>query len=167
MSKTQSKFEAYPYILLNLLLATLAFIQAPIIMMSQNDQIEKDRLSSATKISRSRTTQSSTTKSSRHFGNKIDWLCAKPGNIRSSHSPIQESEIILSKQPLHTITTHCSFKTICVQAKKSSLENNELIDWCTKINNWARVKQATRGRVFDYSTQILTTNSNDKFRGNR
>jgi uncharacterized membrane protein len=37
-------FDPYPYILLNLLLSTLAAIQAPIIMMSQNRQEERDRL---------------------------------------------------------------------------------------------------------------------------
>jgi uncharacterized membrane protein len=38
-------FDPYPYILLNLVLSMLAAIQAPIILMSQNRQSEKDRLS--------------------------------------------------------------------------------------------------------------------------
>ncbi|GAB4228550.1 MAG: DUF1003 domain-containing protein [Chlamydiales bacterium] len=38
-------FDPYPYILLNLLLSSLAAFQAPIIMMSQNRQAAKDRLS--------------------------------------------------------------------------------------------------------------------------
>ncbi len=37
-------FDPYPYILLNLGLSTLAAIQAPIIMMSQNRQAEKDKI---------------------------------------------------------------------------------------------------------------------------
>ncbi len=37
-------FDLYPYILLNLFLSMLASIQAPIILMSQNRQGEKDRL---------------------------------------------------------------------------------------------------------------------------
>ncbi len=37
-------FDPYPYILLNLGLSTLAAFQAPIIMMSQNRQAEKDRV---------------------------------------------------------------------------------------------------------------------------
>lgn len=37
-------FDPYPYILLNLFLSMLAAIQAPIILMSQNRQREKDRL---------------------------------------------------------------------------------------------------------------------------
>ncbi|UPG91871.1 DUF1003 domain-containing protein [Luteibacter aegosomaticola] len=37
-------FDPYPYIFLNLLLSMLAAIQAPVIMMSQNRQAEKDRM---------------------------------------------------------------------------------------------------------------------------
>jgi uncharacterized membrane protein len=37
-------FDPYPFILLNLFLSMLAAIQAPIILMSQNRQAEKDRL---------------------------------------------------------------------------------------------------------------------------
>jgi uncharacterized membrane protein len=37
-------FDPYPYILLNLFLSMLAAVQAPIILMSQNRQSEKDRL---------------------------------------------------------------------------------------------------------------------------
>ena len=36
-------FDPYPFILLNLILSCLASIQAPLIMMSQNRQEEKDR----------------------------------------------------------------------------------------------------------------------------
>ncbi len=39
-------FDPYPYILLNLVLSCLAALQAPIIMMSQNRQEDKDRLRS-------------------------------------------------------------------------------------------------------------------------
>jgi uncharacterized membrane protein len=37
-------FDPYPYILLNLVLSCLAAIQAPVIMMSQNRQEDRDRL---------------------------------------------------------------------------------------------------------------------------
>ncbi|OOM68614.1 DUF1003 domain-containing protein [Clostridium sp. BL-8] len=37
-------FDPYPFVFLNLVLSCLAAIQAPIIMMSQNRQTEKDRL---------------------------------------------------------------------------------------------------------------------------
>ena len=42
-----STFDPYPYILLNLFLSMLAAIQAPIILMSQNRQAERDRTSAA------------------------------------------------------------------------------------------------------------------------
>jgi uncharacterized membrane protein len=37
------KFDPYPFILMNLILSSIAALQAPIIMMSQNRQEEKDR----------------------------------------------------------------------------------------------------------------------------
>lgn len=43
---SQQAFDPYPFILLNLVLSCLAAIQAPIIMMSQNRQEERDRLRS-------------------------------------------------------------------------------------------------------------------------
>jgi uncharacterized membrane protein len=43
MAKNQKAFDPYPFILLNLLLSTIAALQAPVIMMSQNRQEEKDR----------------------------------------------------------------------------------------------------------------------------
>ena len=36
-------FDPYPFILLNLVLSCVAAIQAPLIMMSQNRQEDKDR----------------------------------------------------------------------------------------------------------------------------
>jgi uncharacterized membrane protein len=41
----KKSFDPYPYILLNLFLSMIAAIQAPIILMSQNRQAYKDRLS--------------------------------------------------------------------------------------------------------------------------
>ncbi len=38
-------WDAYPFIFLNLMLSTIAALQAPIIMMSQNRQVKKDRIS--------------------------------------------------------------------------------------------------------------------------
>lgn len=40
-------FDPYPYIFLNLMLSTVAAIQAPIIMMSQNRQGAKDRIAAS------------------------------------------------------------------------------------------------------------------------
>ncbi|RLE38889.1 cyclic nucleotide-binding protein [Candidatus Woesearchaeota archaeon] len=42
--KYEKSFDAYPYILLNLVLSCLAAIQAPIILMSQNRAAERDRI---------------------------------------------------------------------------------------------------------------------------
>ncbi len=39
-----SSFDPYPFILLNLILSVLAAIQAPIILMAQNRQAERDRM---------------------------------------------------------------------------------------------------------------------------
>src|SRR5210317_292080 len=41
-----SVWDPYPFILLNLVLSCLAAIQAPIILMSQNREAQKDRLRS-------------------------------------------------------------------------------------------------------------------------
>lgn len=38
------KFDPYPFILMNLILSCVAALQAPIILMSQNRQEEKDRM---------------------------------------------------------------------------------------------------------------------------
>jgi uncharacterized membrane protein len=40
----RDSFDPYPFIFLNLILSMLAAIQAPIIMMSQNRQAERDRI---------------------------------------------------------------------------------------------------------------------------
>jgi uncharacterized membrane protein len=44
---TSKSFDPYPFIFLNLVLSMLAAIQAPIIMMSQNRQAERDRFEAA------------------------------------------------------------------------------------------------------------------------
>jgi uncharacterized membrane protein len=43
-SRSSFRFDPYPFILLNLFLSCVAALQAPIIMMSQNRQQERDRL---------------------------------------------------------------------------------------------------------------------------
>ena len=44
LARQGTTFDPYPFILLNLFLSMLAAIQAPVILMSQNRQSEKDRL---------------------------------------------------------------------------------------------------------------------------
>lgn len=43
MAPNRDEFDPYPFILMNLILSCIAALQAPIIMMSQNRQEEKDR----------------------------------------------------------------------------------------------------------------------------
>jgi len=44
LTSAEEAFDPYPFILLNLVLSSLAAFQAPIIMMSQNRQSAKDRM---------------------------------------------------------------------------------------------------------------------------
>ena len=46
MAGGKKEFDPYPFILMNLLLSCMAALQAPVIMMSQNRQEEKDRMQS-------------------------------------------------------------------------------------------------------------------------
>ena len=43
LALSNQRFDPYPFILMNLILSCIAALQAPIIMMSQNRQEEKDR----------------------------------------------------------------------------------------------------------------------------
>jgi uncharacterized membrane protein len=47
LAKIGAAFDPYPYIFLNLMLSTLAAVQAPIIMMSQNRASAKDRVAAS------------------------------------------------------------------------------------------------------------------------
>lgn len=47
LARSGESFDPYPYILLNLVLSMTTAIQAPVIMMSQNRQAEKDRRQAA------------------------------------------------------------------------------------------------------------------------
>jgi len=44
LAPNKAEFDPYPFILMNLVLSCIAALQAPIIMMSQNRQEEKDRI---------------------------------------------------------------------------------------------------------------------------
>lgn len=66
-------FDPYPYILLNLALSTLAAMQAPIIMMSQNRQAAKDRFEIAANYEISLKTDIEITR----LHQKIDDLCER------------------------------------------------------------------------------------------
>lgn len=47
LARFGAAFDPFPYIFLNLMLSTVAAIQAPVIMMSQNRQAAKDRLAAS------------------------------------------------------------------------------------------------------------------------
>ena len=47
LARIGAAFDPYPYIFLNLMLSTLAAVQAPIIMMSQNRASAKDRVAAS------------------------------------------------------------------------------------------------------------------------
>jgi len=47
LTRFNAAFDPYPFIFLNLILSTLAAVQAPIIMMSQNRASNKDRIAAA------------------------------------------------------------------------------------------------------------------------
>jgi len=48
------KWDEYPFILLNLFLTVVSTMQSPIIMMSQNRQVERDRLAEQAQAERDR-----------------------------------------------------------------------------------------------------------------
>jgi uncharacterized membrane protein len=47
LTRYGTPFDAYPFIFLNLVLSMIAALQAPLIMMSQNRQAERDRLAAS------------------------------------------------------------------------------------------------------------------------
>jgi uncharacterized membrane protein len=47
LARHRHAFDPYPFILLNLVLSTIAALQAPVILMAQNRQAAKDRLDAA------------------------------------------------------------------------------------------------------------------------
>ncbi|WP_376095808.1 DUF1003 domain-containing protein [Roseomonas sp. CCTCC AB2023176] len=69
----QQGFDPYPFILLNLVLSTIAAIQAPIIMMSQNRQEAKDRLRSFNDYRVNLKAELEV----RHLHEKLDYLATK------------------------------------------------------------------------------------------
>jgi len=47
LARWNEAFDPFPYIFLNLMLSTLAAVQAPVILMSQNRQAAKDRIAAS------------------------------------------------------------------------------------------------------------------------
>lgn len=67
-------FDAYPYIFLNLMLSMLAAIQAPVIMMSQNRQSQKDRIAARHDYEVNLRTQLEIIRLQRRFDHLLDKL---------------------------------------------------------------------------------------------
>jgi len=87
-------WDQYPYVFLNLVLSTLAAFQAPIIMMSQNRQAKKDRISNRHDYE----VNLRTTVEILRLHRKIDRLFNKMGQL---HGEVQEvsdkAEVVVSE----------------------------------------------------------------------
>jgi uncharacterized membrane protein len=87
-------WDPYPYILLNLFLSMLAAIQAPVIMMSQNRQDQKDRLRSELDFEVNRRAEAEIQALSR----KLHFLTDKVGDIddhlRGPHEPRRDDDLL-------------------------------------------------------------------------
>lgn len=70
-------FDGYPYIFLNLILSMLAAIQAPVIMMSQNRQADKDRITARHDYEVNLRTQLEILRLHRRFDYLFEYLEAK------------------------------------------------------------------------------------------
>ncbi|GGY96081.1 DUF1003 domain-containing protein [Novosphingobium colocasiae] len=70
-------FDAYPFIFLNLLLSMLAAIQAPVIMMSQNRQSEKDRITARHDYEVNLRTQLEIIHLHRRFDHLVEYLATR------------------------------------------------------------------------------------------
>jgi len=87
-------FDPYPFILLNLVLSTLAAIQAPVIMMSQKRQEEKDRARSLNDYRVNLKAELEI----RHLHEKIDYLISRQWQRLSE---IQQVQIEMLQQGGH------------------------------------------------------------------
>ncbi|WP_067732102.1 DUF1003 domain-containing protein [Novosphingobium naphthalenivorans] len=70
-------FDAYPYIFLNLILSMLAAIQAPVIMMSQNRQAARDRITARHDYEVNLRTQLEILRLHRRFDHLFEYLEAR------------------------------------------------------------------------------------------
>jgi uncharacterized membrane protein len=89
-----TSWDPYPYILLNLFLSMLAAIQAPVIMMSQNRQDQKDRLRSELDFEVNRRAEAEIQALSR----KLHFLTDKVGDIddrlRGPNEPRRDDDLL-------------------------------------------------------------------------
>jgi uncharacterized membrane protein len=83
----QPSFDPYPYIFLNLVLSTLAALQAPVIMMSQNRQDTKDRLRGELDYDVNRQAASEIQGLARKLNQLIDKVGDLEDSLRSASAP--------------------------------------------------------------------------------
>ncbi len=81
-------FDPYPFILLNLVLSCIAAIQAPLVMMSQNRQEQKDRLRSENDYKVNLKTEIVI----EDLHNKLDKLLSEQEKIKKTLAEIEKSE---------------------------------------------------------------------------
>jgi len=87
-------WDEYPYILLNLALSTLATFQAPIIMMSQNRQATKDRISNRHDYE----VNLRTTVEILRLHRKVDRIFNKMGQLQGEVQEVSEkAEVVVSE----------------------------------------------------------------------
>ncbi|MFC0204891.1 DUF1003 domain-containing protein [Novosphingobium soli] len=73
-------FDEYPFIFLNLMLSTLAAVQAPVIMMSQNRQSDKDRITARHDYEVNLRTQLEIVRLHKRMDHLFAYLEAQPGS---------------------------------------------------------------------------------------
>lgn len=87
-------WDEYPYIFLNLVLSTLAAFQAPVIMMSQNRQAKKDRITNRHDYE----VNLRTTVEILRLHRKIDRLFNKMGQLHGEVQEVSEkAEVVVSE----------------------------------------------------------------------
>jgi uncharacterized membrane protein len=91
-------FDPYPFILLNLVLSTVAAIQAPVIMMSQNRHSEKDRRGAE----QDNQTNLRAGLHPRHIHHMLDYMMRKQWQRMLEIQRVQESQI----EALARLTPH-------------------------------------------------------------
>jgi uncharacterized membrane protein len=87
-------WDPYPYILLNLFLSMLAAIQAPVIMMSQNRQDQKDRLRSELDFEVNRRAEAEIQALSRKLHYLTDVVGDIDDRLRGPNDPRREEDLV-------------------------------------------------------------------------
>ncbi len=118
----QQAFDAYPFILLNLVLSCIAAIQAPIIMMSQKRQETKDRLRALNDYKVNLKAELEI----RHIQEKLDYLLTKQWQRLSE---MQQMQMELMQENLLQLRTKSPRKIVIKKkrSKKLTGKKNETV----------------------------------------